>query len=80
MKGGLEYIVGRRIAGVVVANSPNFPRQQLFLAFDDGTYFEIWGDHFSCASALDRGSAADAIAYGSKNGGRITAVYGDAGT
>ena len=79
MKGGPEHIVGKLITGVVVASSPNDPKNQLFLTFSDGTYFEIWGAAFSCASALDQGGAAAAIAYASKNGGKVTATYGEAG-
>jgi hypothetical protein len=46
MKDGLAAIVGRRIAGVVVAQSPHGPRQQVFLVFDDGARFElyVWRD------------------------------------
>ena len=46
MKDGLAHIVGKRIAGVVVAQSPRGPRQQVFLVFEDGTRLEFWGETF----------------------------------
>ena len=75
MKNGLAQIVGRRIAGVVVAKSPRGPRQQVFLVFEDGTRFEFWGENFSCCSGLDE--AAGVLPYVRSAGGEIVDVYGD---
>ncbi len=74
MKDGLAKIVGKRIAGVVVAESPRGPRQQVFLVFDDGTRFEFWGDAFSCCSGLDK--AAGLADYVEMAGGKIVSTYG----
>lgn len=79
MKNGVKYIVGKEVAGVVVASSPNNPRQQVFLTFTDGTYFEFWGESFNCAAWVDQGGPEAAIAYASKNGGQVKALYGNAG-
>lgn len=78
MKRGIEHIVGKEIAGVVVASSQNDPRQQVFLTFTDGTYFEFWGQSFSCAAEVDHGGSQAAIAYACKHGGQVTALYGNA--
>ena len=74
MKDGLAKIVGRRIAGVVVAQSPRGPRQQVFLVFEDGTRFEFWGENFSCCSDVDK--AAGLADYVEMAGGKIVAMYG----
>lgn len=76
MKDGLKYLIGKRIAGVVVAASERHsPKQQVFLVFTDGTRFEFWGENFSCCSGLDRAfGIADYIKSG---GGEIRAVYKD---
>lgn len=77
MKSGLGEIVGRRISSVVVAaNSNDMPHHQVFLMFDDGTYFEFWGELFSCGGGVDRGGKDDAIKYAlAHNGTTISAVY-----
>jgi hypothetical protein len=78
MKNGIKQIVGKTVSGIVVASKDGAPRQQLFLSFTDGTYFEIWGESFSCAGGVDTGSHATAVAYATGLGAKITAVYGDA--
>jgi hypothetical protein len=74
MKNGLQHIVGKRIATVVVAASDRSPRNQVFLIFPDGTRFELWGDHFSCCSGLD--SVEGLERYVESGKGRIVQVYG----
>jgi|GEM_PF-2883450 len=74
MKNGLRYVVGKRIAGVVVAESERPPRQQVFLVFTDGTCFELYGESFRCCSGLD--DAAHIEGYVESNRGRMVAVYG----
>jgi hypothetical protein len=73
MKDGLRHIVGKRIAAVVVAESPRPPRQQVVLVFDDGTRFEFWGESFSCCSGVDQ--AAGIIRDVKSAGGKVTRVY-----
>ena len=75
MKNGLRYIIGKRIAGVAVAESDRAPRHQVFLLFADGTCFELYGDSFTCCSGLDDASHIEG--YVESNHGRITAVYGN---
>ena len=76
MKDGLKYIVGKQIAGVVVASSARQPRGQVFLVFTDGARFEFWGESFSCCAGLD--SAADIERYVESLQGKIDRVYTDA--
>lgn len=76
MKDGIREIVGKTISGVVIAqNQERSPRNQVFLTFSDGTYFEIWGDSFTCAGGVDRGTADDAIAYAKSFHAQITQKY-----
>src|SRR5688572_5588164 len=74
MKNGLMYIVGKRIAAVVVASSKErSPEQQVFLVFPDGSRFEIYGKQFTCCSGLDK--AEDIERYVASGKGKIDAVY-----
>jgi hypothetical protein len=77
MNTGLAQIVGRRIAGVVVAYGPRAPRQQVFLMFDDGTRFEFWGDDFSCCRGVTK--AGGLAEYVEMVGGKIVERYGALG-
>ncbi|HEY9785227.1 MAG TPA: hypothetical protein V6D17_07485 [Candidatus Obscuribacterales bacterium] len=40
----LDKIVGKRISRVIVAEGAAAPKYQLFLLFDDNTYFEMYAD------------------------------------
>jgi hypothetical protein len=72
---GLKYIIGKRIAGVVVAASDHDPRKQVFLIFDDGTRFELRGTNLSCRSSLDK--TAGLVDYLKSSEGEMSAFYGD---
>ncbi|MEO5691922.1 MAG: hypothetical protein ABIQ72_02255 [Usitatibacter sp.] len=73
MKDGLKDIVGKRIAGVVVANSDHDPNQQVFLVFADGTTFEFYGRDFTCCAGLDR--AAGLASYLKSGGGQVKKIF-----
>jgi hypothetical protein len=76
MKNGVKDIVGRRVSGIVVVESTQVPRRQVFLIFDDNTYFEFYGDHFTGAGGIDKGGAVDAATYATKvMGAKIDVVY-----
>ncbi|WP_460758025.1 hypothetical protein [Lysobacter fragariae] len=75
----MKYIVGKQISAVVVAANDRDPRTQLFLVFSDGTYFEIWGNTFTGAGALDRGGTPEVLQYVTTCGGRVTATYPEPG-
>jgi hypothetical protein len=70
VKSEIACILGKRITGLLVARNPRDPRTQLFLAFDDGTHYELYGDLCS-ASGLDRGGLDEADRYASRFGGVI---------
>ena len=77
MKAGLQDLIGRRIAAVVVAeNKDRDPRRQVFLAFADGSCFEFHGREFTCNAGLDAAGRIEGYVEGA--GGRIVRVYGDA--
>jgi hypothetical protein len=57
MKSAICKIVGKTIAAVVVKEADRAPQTQVFLVFDDDTYFEIYsieGD-INCAGGVDIG-------------------------
>lgn len=83
MKDGLKYIVGKEIAAVIVASSKTKqPRNQVFLLFNDGTRFELYGDSFTCCGGLDKSEGLGG--YIRSGGGEVIAVhrerYGRQGT
>lgn len=77
MKDGIKEIVGRTVAGVVIAyNKARPPHHQIFLIFEDGTSFEIYGDSFSCTSGVNRGGMEWALRYARlAPGAQVTNVY-----
>jgi hypothetical protein len=75
MKNGLQQILGKRIAAVVVAASTRAPKEQVFLVFHDGTRFEFYGESFTCCAGVDE--AKDIERYVESGQGKITKVYVD---
>ena len=75
MKDGLQQILGKRIAAVVVASNDRAPRQQVFLVFHDGTRFEFYGESFTCCGGVDK--ARDLEQYVESAKGKIETVYVD---
>ncbi len=73
MKEGLKEIVGKRIAGVVLAESDHDPSQQVFLVFSDGTTFEFHGRQFTCCAGLDQ--AAALAGYIQSGGAQVKRIY-----
>ena len=73
MKDGVKYLVGKQIAGVVVASSSRPPRHQVFLVFPDGSRFELYGENFTCCSGLDRAEWIEE--YVKSGGGKIAQVH-----
>lgn len=75
---GFEEILGARISGVVLKDNPGPPHQQVFLAFSDGTYFEIYGgegEPLKGAKGRDEGSLNRIQSVGQK--GASVAVLED---
>jgi hypothetical protein len=76
MKDGINEIIGKKIRGVVVSrNERREPENQVFIVFDDGTYFEFYGSRFTCNGGVDRGDAEVAINYARHFGAEITQIY-----
>ena len=48
-------IVGKRIEGLVVARHPESPQSQVFLVFDDGTSYELYGTDIQGGGGIDPG-------------------------
>ncbi|MBI5611906.1 MAG: hypothetical protein HY942_02375 [Gammaproteobacteria bacterium] len=42
MKDGAQEILGKTIKGIVIKTGDKSPKSQLFLVFDDGTYYEFY--------------------------------------
>lgn len=47
-------VIGKRISGLVVARHPESPKSQVFLIFDDGTSYELYGTDIYGAGGIDR--------------------------
>lgn len=75
MKDGLRQIVGKTISSVIVAKNHKSPENQVFLIFEDGSYFEFWGPEFSCAGGVEPGGLAQAAIDVEKLGGTVLKVY-----
>lgn len=70
----LSEIVGRRIIAVVTSKNKKPPPFQVFLVFDDGKYFELYGDEITSCKGIDSGGLESALNYARKFGGKLT-VY-----
>jgi hypothetical protein len=44
LKEALPQLLGKRICGAVVKEGDRMPRMQVFLIFDDDTYYEMYTD------------------------------------
>lgn len=72
MKPGIGHIIGKRIKHIVVSEqNAREPESQIFLVFDDDTYFEIYGD-LRVAGGVDCGGLESAVNYAKKFGGMIS--------
>ena len=77
MKDGIKEIVGRTVAGVVIAyNKERSPHNQIFLIFEDGTSYEIYGDSFTCCSGVVNKGIERVLEYAKlAPGAQVTHVY-----
>ncbi len=63
MKGSIRDVIGRTITGVI-AKQGDAVRQQVFLLFSDGTYFEFYStERMSYSGALSVGDANTVRSY-----------------
>jgi len=64
MKSAIKGIVGKRISGVIVKENESRPGEQVFLLFDDNTYYETYADGpLGMAGGIDKGGAAEVRNY-----------------
>ena len=75
MKDGLKHIIGKTIKSVIVTRNDRPPKNQIFLVFDDDTYFEFYGESFTGAGEIDQGGVDEVSRYIEKSGAQITNVY-----
>lgn len=76
MKSGLREIVGKTISDVIVArNERGDPANQVFLVFDDGSFFEVWGAQFNCNGGVWPGGVAEPEHYVGRCGAKVVDRY-----
>ncbi len=68
VKSEVKQIIGKRISGLVMKVAKNHnqpPRHQLFLLFDDGTYYEFYAHdcEISTTGGVVRGNLDDVLSY-----------------
>jgi hypothetical protein len=64
VKSGAREVVGRRISGVIAKEGKGSPRSQVFLLFDDGTYYEFYSDSpIRGTGGVDRGGYESVLGY-----------------
>ena len=61
MKSNTERIIGKTITSVVVSRNDQWPQNRVFLVFSDDTYFEFYGQGFTCRDGLGIGGVRSAI-------------------
>jgi hypothetical protein len=72
MKGACEQRIGKTIRSVIISQyNAGSPRHQLFLIFDDDTSFEVFGEAFQGANAVDAGGEDRVLEYVGKFCGTI---------
>jgi hypothetical protein len=68
VKSEVKQIIGKRISGLVIKEAKNHnhsPRHQLFLLFDDGTYYEFYAHdcEISTTGGVVQGNLDDVLSY-----------------
>ncbi len=63
----LKVVIGKTISSVVFRSGiDTSPETQLFLVFEDGTYFEFYGQEIGFVRSLSDGDITKAIDYARK--------------
>ena len=64
LKDVLPELLGKRICGAVVKEGDRMPRMQVFLIFDDDTYYELYTDStIYGAGGIDEGDIENVRQY-----------------
>jgi hypothetical protein len=71
----LQEIIGKTIRSIVFRSGRDVnPEVQLFLVFDDGTYFELYGQEVDFVRSLSVGDSKKALEYASKFSSEVLVV------
>ena len=66
-KDTLHEVIGKTIRSIVFRSGRDVnPEAQLFLVFEDGTYFELSGQEINFVRSLSEGDTTKAVEYASK--------------
>ena len=72
MRTAIGDITGKTIRSVIVSEyNEKGPRTQVFLVFNDDSYYELYGD-FRGAGGVDQGDEGRVIAYARQSQGKIS--------
>ena len=80
MKEAIKGILGKRISGVIVKrHATGGPSSQLFLLFEDYTYYELWtdGPEINGVRRIDSGGKERVLATGRKDSEIVIEAYLD---
>jgi len=71
----LQEVIGKTIRSIIFRSDRDVnPEAQLFLVFDDGTYFEFYGQEINFVHSLSEGDTARASTYARKFGSEVLVV------
>lgn len=71
----LKEVLGKTIRSIVFRSGMDAsPETQLFLIFEDDTYFEFYGQEIGFVRCLSEGDSAKAVAYGRKFSSKVFVV------
>ena len=74
-KESLKEVIGKTIRSVVFRSGLGVnPETQLFLVFEDDTYFEFYGQEIGFVRSLSTGDITQAVDYASKFGSEMLVV------
>jgi hypothetical protein len=77
-KDTLQRVIGKTIRSIVFRSGRDVnPESQLFLVFEDGTYFELYGQEIDFVRSLSEGDAAKAVDYARKFSSEVLVVDGN---
>jgi hypothetical protein len=77
-KDTLQEVIGKTISSIVFRSGRDVnPETQLFLVFEDGTYFELYGQEIDFVRSLSEGDAAKAVDYARKFSSEVLVVNGN---
>jgi hypothetical protein len=79
MKDGVCQIIGKTIRAVITAEGNSEPpRDQVYLIFDDDTYYEFYGGDIAGTGGVDQGGSEYVLGYLEANAprkGTVTSYF-----